>query len=985
MTKTKNAVPRAVTPDLIRAALACIPSDIDRDTWARLAMAVKSELGGNGFDLWNEWSARGDTYDARNAKDTWRSIKAGGATTIATLFGIAKEHGFRFPDQTDPASAGARTGPSAEQLARDREQREQARAAEAARYRERADDAARVAVRMWDEAAEVGACSYLTRKGVQGHGVRYLADGTLLVPMHTAAGELQNLQRIAPEKPADGKPEKRFLSGGRKSGLLHWCGDPADAPLLLIAEGYATAASLHEATGRPVAVAFDAGNLVHVARELRQRFPAVPLLVCGDDDRDTEGRTGKNPGREKAASAARVALADSAGACTVFPSGLPAGGSDFNDLAAHAGAETVRAIIEPACAALASGQTQEPARQPRSSPASASGGNGRGAGGSGAASGPPGDDGAPEHDAFSVTDAGVWHVARDAEGNEKKPQWLCARLVVTARTRADDANGWGCLLEFADPDGNAKTWAMPSAMLSGEGAEWAGRLRDMGLRMAPGTRARNLIAQYIDTRNPSDRVTCTDRVGWHGPVYVLPSGSIGATEGRRYVFQSESGMEDTFRRLGTLADWQSSVAALCAGNSRMVFAVCCAFAGPLLRLAGMESGGFHFRGVSSMGKTTALKVAASVWGRPSYMQRWRTTDNALEATAVQHCDGLLILDEFGQLDPRVAGECAYMLANDQEKGRATRGGLARKRRTWRVLFLSSGEVSLADHMAEAGKRTRAGMEVRMVDVPLDAGGGMGGVENVHGLPGAADLADAIVGAAARQYGTAGRAWLEWACVQHAQLPERLVSLVERYRAQVVPESASEQVRRVGSRFALVAAAGELATEAGITGWTAGEAVRAASRCFNAWLGARGHMDNGEDASMLRQVRRFLELNGEGRFTWWHRAMDDHTPKTLNRAGFRRLLGDDGKPVKSDADHQREYGERISAADAERAQVEYVVLREVFQREVCLGFDAAAVAKLLQRRGHLVHETDRLTVKHRLPGIGKAACYHLKPSIFDDEL
>lgn len=639
----------------------------------------------------------------------------------------------RLPDQTDPASAGARTGPSAEQLAKDREQREQARAAEAARYRERADDAARVAMRMWDEAAEVGACSYLTRKGVQGHGVRYLADGTLLVPMHTAAGELQNLQRIAPEKPADGKPEKRFLSGGRKSGLLHWCGDPADAPLLLIAEGYATAASLHEATGRPVAV------------------------------------------------------------------------------------------------------------------------------------------------------------------------------------------------------------------------------------------------------------TCTDRVGWHGPVYVLPSGSIGATEGRRYVFQSESGMEDTFRRLGTLADWQSSVAALCAGNSRMVFAVCCAFAGPLLRLAGMESGGFHFRGVSSMGKTTALKVAASVWGRPSYMQRWRTTDNALEATAVQHCDGLLILDEFGQLDPRVAGECAYMLANDQEKGRATRGGLARKRRTWRVLFLSSGEVSLADHMAEAGKRTRAGMEVRMVDVPLDAGGGMGGVENVHGLPGAADLADAIVGAAARQYGTAGRAWLEWACVQHAQLPERLVSLVERYRAQVVPESASEQVRRVGSRFALVAAAGELATEAGITGWTAGEAVRAASRCFNAWLGARGHMDNGEDASMLRQVRRFLELNGEGRFTWWHRAMDDHTPKTLNRAGFRRLLGDDGKPVKSDADHQREYGERISAADAERAQVEYVVLREVFQREVCLGFDAAAVAKLLQRRGHLVHETDRLTVKHRLPGIGKAACYHLKPSIFDDEL
>jgi putative DNA primase/helicase len=82
-----------------------------------------------------------------------------------------------------------------------------------------------------------------------------------------------------------------------------------------------------------------------------------------------------------------------------------------------------------------------------------------------------------------------------------------------------------------------------------------------------------------------------------------------------------------------------------------------------------------------MGKTTALKVATNVWGRLSYMQRWRTTDSALEATAVQHCDGLLILDEFGQLDPRGAGACAYTLADGREKDRARRGGLACMRRT----------------------------------------------------------------------------------------------------------------------------------------------------------------------------------------------------------------------------------------------------------------------------------------------------------------
>lgn len=621
-------------------------------------------------------------------------------------------------------------------------------------------------------------------------------------------------------------------------------------------------------------------------------------------------------------------------------------------------------------------------------------GGGGGKGGGGAAPGADdGSDGGGEDDDFPddffVDEIGVWFIAKDKkDGSPKRPFRVCAPLHVTARTRADDANGWGFLLEFKDHDSNPKTWAMPSAMLSGEGSEWAGRLRDMGLQIAPGTGARNLLAQYIDTRRTHHRVTCTPRVGWHGPVYVLPSSCIAsaavAAEGRRYVFQSESGMEDTFRRHGALEDWQRTVSALAVGNSRIAFALCCAFAGPAVRPAGIESGGFHLRGDSSVGKTTALKVAASVWGRPSFMQRWRTTDNALEAIAAQHSDCVLILDEFGQLDPRVAGEVAYMLANEQEKARATRGAMLRARRTWRLIFLSSGEVGLADHMAEGGKRTRPGMEVRMLDVPLDAGANMGGVELLHGHDGPAALADAIVGAAAQFYGTAGRAWLEWCCENHADLAAQLQALIERYRDQLVPEAAAEQVRRAGTRFALVAAAGELATRAGVTGWPDGEALRAVRQCFNAWLGARGHLDNGEDAAMLRQVRQFLELNAEGRLTWWHRAMDDHAPKTLNRAGFRRKLNALGRPITSEPFPRQ-------ATDEEGTEVDYIILREVFEREVCRGFDPRAVAKLLKRRGHLIGEKAsgemRLLDRQVLPGMGnvKAPCYHIAASIFTDEM
>lgn len=580
----------------------------------------------------------------------------------------------------------------------------------------------------------------------------------------------------------------------------------------------------------------------------------------------------------------------------------------------------------------------------------------------------------------------MWFTARDSQGEDRPPQWVCAPLQVTARTRDDSANGWGYLLEFSDPDGNPKQWAMPVAMLSGEGAEWAARLADMGLEIAHGPAARNRVGQYIKTRHIAERVTCTDRVGWHGGAYVLPSRCIGEAEGRRYVFQFEAGMEDTFRQRGELHTWRATVAAPCVGNSRFVFAVSCAFAGAMLLPAGVESGGFHFRSGSSQGKTSALRIAASVWGRADYVKRWRTTDNALEATAVQHSDGLLILDEIAQLDAAKAGECAYMLANEQEKGRNTRGGLNRKQRTWRLLFLSSGEVSLSTHMAEAGKRVMAGQEVRMVDIPLDAGQGMGGVEALHGhaTPGA--LVEAMTGAAARCYGVAGRAWLEWACSHQAGLAERLAAMVEELRAEMLPNGGGEQVRRVARRFALVAAAGELASEAGITGWAAGIASAGVRRCFADWLAARGHLDNGEDAQALAQVRAFLEKNGDALFTWMHRTHDDHRPNTALRAGFKRLVGADGQALKMD--EALEYMERRSSSESSEkfnASTDYLILPEAWKRDVCKGLDAAAVAELMRKRGHLVHESDRLMRSYRVPGLGKVRLYHLRASVLSDEL
>lgn len=966
MTKTN------ITPELIRTALQHIPANVPRDEWARVAMAIKSEYpDSTGADLFTDWSATADGYDIKATRSTWRSVKAGGGVTIATLLHLAKENGFTLPkaDQV-PSKPDPEAHARRERERTDNQQREQART-DAAQARAALD-----AVAQWDQASDAGESAYLARKGVQAYGVRFAADAWLLVPVRDAAGKLWNVQRIAPTKPDDDGPEKLFLKGGRKAGLWHMVGDlasdPAAPAVVLVAEGYATGASLHQATGYAVAVAFDAGNLAHVARALRELYPDALILLCGDDDVQTHARTGRNPGRDKATAAARAVRG-----LAVFPESLPDGGSDFNDMHQAAGLPAVRAVVQAAIDAHQAAKLSAQAAQ-----AAAVGNRGQNA--PRAPGGPAGGTAADVFDVFAVEDSGVWFTGIEQDGKRKPPEWICSRLDVEALTRDQDGGGWGYLLTFADPLGHGKQWAMPARMLSGDGGEYRAILLNMGLRIATTPRARNLLTQYIQTRHPDEFASCTDRIGWHGTAFVLPHETIGETSGR-IVFQTDNAMENTFRCKGTADEWRDQVGALCAGNSRLVFAVGCAFAGPLLRPAGMESGGFHFRGDSSSGKTTALKVAASVYGGASFLQRWRTTDNALEAIAAQHSDCLLPLDELAQVDPKTAGECAYMLANEQSKARATRTGTPRARLAWRLLFLSAGELGLSDHMAEGMKRARTGQEVRMADIPVDAGAGLGAFENLHAHAGGAAFAKNITHQAGRVYGVTGRAWLEWLCTHADTLKARMREAATSTDG-LIPEGASGQVERVGARFALVGIAGELATSAGLTGWAPGESAKAARACFESWLAARGGIGNGEVFAMLRQVRRFLETHGEGRFSMWHRSADDHAPKTLQRAGVRRMLGPDGEPIKTNSQHATEFGERMPSALGEGVSFEYFILAENFRVEVCQGFDYQTVCRVLLSHGCLVPDKGRaFDCKPRLPGTGRAQCYRISPAIFEIDL
>ena len=359
---------------------------------------------------------------------------------------------------------------------------------------------------------------------------------------------------------------------------------------------------------------------------------------------------------------------------------------------------------------------------------------------------------------FEINESGIWYIDTK-EGIQQPIKWVCTLLQVIAKTRDEKSGEWGRLLEWRDDDDVKHQWAMPLEMLEGDGAEVRRELARLGLRISPNLAERNLLLAYIKIWPVETRARCVERLGWYGNVFVTPSGSIGAAN-ELIVFQNAYAIEPAYAEACTVDDWRDSVAYLASGNSRLVFAISTAFAGALADIAGEDSGGFHFRGASSSGKSTTLKLAASVWGNPSnYIRLWRSTLNGLEGMSTQHNDGLLILDEIGQIDQKDAGDAAYLLANGQGKARAKRNGQARPSQRWRLLFLSAGEESLSAIMARAGKRTSAGQEIRLADIEADAGADMGIFEELHDFPSPAALASALKDVSEKYYG--GLSPVQW--------------------------------------------------------------------------------------------------------------------------------------------------------------------------------------------------------------------------------
>ncbi|RBI69068.1 hypothetical protein DQW77_15770 [Roseovarius sp. TE539] len=469
-----------------------------------------------------------------------------------------------------------------------------------------------------------------------------------------------------------------------------------------------------------------------------------------------------------------------------------------------------------------------------------------------------GPDGMPE--GFSLRDDGIYQL-QPSDDDEMVPVKICSPVVVIGRCRTATGHGWGRVVSVQDPEGNWHELVFEGRQLSQSPNVALAPLFDLGLELAPARKAAESVMVLLRSWQLEAVYLRCHRVGWTSDAhdaFVLGNGRV---IGHALVTTDSvpDDMKAAIHTRGTLDAWKNEVAARCVGNPLMMLAVSHAFSGPLLAVLGQTGGGFHLRGVSSRGKSTIQYVASSVWGAPSLLQSWNGTLSGLEGIAAACNDTLLNLEELHNADPRTVGETVYRLGNGKGKLRAKANGTPQSAQQWRVPILSSGEVTLEEHMKTAGRKMVAGQAVRLINLEADCRV-HGAFDNLHGADGGSAFVERLDLASLENYGHSGPLFVEHV-MGTREKKKNWRTFIDNFCRRVAKREdlspSDGQARRVLKRFAIAALAGELATKARLTGWPAGAARAAAQELFRNWFLAEEGVTNAEIDMAVQRTRDYV--------------------------------------------------------------------------------------------------------------------------------
>ena len=402
-------------------------------------------------------------------------------------------------------------------------------------------------------------------------------------------------------------------------------------------------------------------------------------------------------------------------------------------------------------------------------------------------------------------------------------------------------------------------------------------------------------------------------LGWIGEdqkwSFVLPTEVIGQlaepSDGtQRLMIDSTSFSSTNVGPRGSLKMWQQNVAAYAVGNSRLTLALCSAFASPLLRFSpDVETGVVHLFGETSTGKTTALRVAGSVWGgnpqsKLGYAHSWNGTDKAILAKASSYSQTLFCLDEFKLATPNIV-QAVYDLSSGEERGRLTQAGKLRTTKKFRVMVLSTGELTFGEKLRSSKRRDQqevyGGTGVRFLDVPACPKKGHGVFDTLKFEGGkkftsGAELSEHLKERANRHYGQAGPAIIEHLIDRLEEEGEDNFSdwLLDDVKEFVeylnLPKGVAEEVRRLAKTFGLIASAGKLAVSAKLLPHSAENIDELIADCFDDYMALRGGFGKKTKTSAVVALRDFLQRQ-QNRFEELRRGETGHLAHIPNRAGY----------------------------------------------------------------------------------------------------
>lgn len=377
-----------------------------------------------------------------------------------------------------------------------------------------------------------------------------------------------------------------------------------------------------------------------------------------------------------------------------------------------------------------------------------------------------------------------------------------------------------------------------------------------------------------------------ERAGWNDEVYALPSGGVIPEDDTCITTYPPVANFD----VGGDKSKADELLAAIVGNHRLLFTCAVALSAPLVaHYPQAESGGFHFFGLSSRGKTTLLCCAASIWGcgaeksDDGIVESWNTTRFAAEVTASQHSDCAMFFDEVREADPKHFASLALGIANGAGKKAGRSDGTLRESVTFRPTLLSTGEISAKDYIQGNGLAYYGGMAVRLVDIPADAPNGLGVFDVVpdefNGDAGA--FSKWIKLQAATHFGHHGRSLVTNLIADRGQFLHDVCEAAGELRSKLngLGGDGDPQTGRVADRFAFVGAVSIVAARRNLVPWSRADVQAAVCAVFESWFLDRGGKGSQEGLAAEKVFTAFVYANPK-RFDEVHPAnvkRDDVAP------------------------------------------------------------------------------------------------------------